>query len=358
MTGGGPGGGDPVVLAARFQRLADPGRLADHVAWLARSPRGRRHHPQAMAEAEEYVTSHLAEAGWTVTRAPFERRWMPGVTDRGGPPSVILRRRLHARVRGVNLLAQLPAAPPAPHVVIIAHLDSVACSPGADDNASGVAALLECGRLLASLPSPPAVSLAVTDMEELGKAGSRALASDRGYRRATRAVICLESVGVYMDEPGTQRVGALGLIFRDVGQRIRERECRGDFALALCRTSSRAAAMALADAAAALDAPLPVLVARDPRPDGWRGQLLTRAAPMLGTLDRSDHAPFWQRGVPAMMITTTALFRNAHYHQPGDLPERLDYPRITALAVAVAATAASWPTARNPHSPLAARRHR
>jgi hypothetical protein len=65
--------------------------------------------------------------------------------------------------------------------------------------------------------------------------------------------------------------------------------------------------------------------------------------PLLANLDRSDHAPFWNRGVPAMLVTTTAPFRNRTYHLDGDRPENLDYPRLTALAAMVAASAAIWP---------------
>lgn len=332
-------------LAVVFEQWADAARVAADVAMLARSPRGRLHHPQAMADAEDYAAARLIEAGWTVTRAPFRRRWVLGVTDRGGRSSILRRLRLHRDLHGANLLADLPGSPKRPRVVVMAHLDSVACSPGADDNASGVAALIECARLLASLPEPPAVGLAVLDMEELAKVGSRVLAQDPGYLRATSAVICLESVGIFEDSPDSQRLGGLGLIFHEVARRIRAHQRRGDFALALCRTSSREGANALAAAAAAaLSTPVPVLVARDPRPDGWLGRLATCAVPMLANLDRSDHAPFWNHGIPAMMVTTTAPFRNRHYHQAGDLPGRLDYPRLTALTAALAATVATWPT--------------
>jgi hypothetical protein len=68
----------------------------------------------------------------------------------------------------------------------------------------------------------------------------------------------------------------------------------------------------------------------------------TVVMPWLVNLDRSDPAPFWRRGVPAMMLTTTAPFRNRHYHREGDRPENLDYPRLTAVAVAVAVLAATW----------------
>jgi Zn-dependent M28 family amino/carboxypeptidase len=97
----------------------------------------------------------------------------------------------------------------------------------------------------------------------------------------------------------------------------------------------------------ALDPPLPVLTARDPRHDGWKGRAATWAFPLLATLDRSDHSPFWQKGIPALMVTTTATFRNHNYHRPGDRPDTLDYPRLTAVATSIATQA----TTRLGHAP-------
>jgi peptidase M28-like protein len=330
-------------LASRFEQEADAAGVKADVAELARGPRGSRHHPQALARAQEYVSARLTDVGWRVVAVPFERRWMVGVSDTGGDASILRRVRLFRRLTGLNLLAELPGSSVRRRVLIVAHLDSVACSPGADDNASGVAALIECARLLAGLDDPPAVALAVVDLEEVGKAGSGALARDSAYTADLEAVICLESVGTFTTAPGSQRLGGLGLLFRDVARRVRANRSRGDFVLALCRTSTLPLARALAEAGGVLESPLPILVARDPRPDGRRGVLATCLFPPMAHLDRSDHAPFWNRGVPALMVTTTAPFRNRHYHQPGDQVEQIDHERLTAVAVAVAATAATWP---------------
>ena len=116
------------------------------------------------------------------------------------------------------------------------------------------------------------------------------------------------------------------------------------------RSSSAPAARALAVAGAWLRMPLPVLTVRDPRPDGRKGRIATLVMPWLVNLDRSDHSPFWRQGVPAMMMTTTAPFRNRHYHRQGDRPENLDYPRLTAVATTVAAVAATWCGSGSPQS--------
>jgi hypothetical protein len=326
-------------LAERLERGADAARVEADVATLAASPRGWRHHPEAMARAQDHVAERLRAAGWQVREVPFTARWIFGVSEAGGQPPLWRRLRLYRRLDGVNLLAELPGAgEPADGKVtlVVAHLDSVASSPGADDNASGVAALLETARLLALLPDPPAVQLAVVDMEELAKVGSRMLARDRSFTRRLRTVICLESVGTFDDTPGSQRLGGVGLLFPAAARGIRADGLRGNFVLTVCRRSSRAVADALVRAGAGLATPLPLVVAQDPRPDGLTGQLLTGLLPPLLNLDRSDHAPFWARGVPALMLTATAPFRNRHYHTEGDRIGGVDHRRVTALAVALA----------------------
>ncbi|WP_203833225.1 M28 family peptidase [Actinoplanes regularis] len=335
-------------LHRTMESAADPARVATDIATLAATPRGW-HHPLEMQRAQTYVSEQLTAAGWRVSPKPFERRWVLGVSDAGGRPSFLSRLRLFPRLAGTNLLAELPGAPQGRRVLVVAHLDTVACSPGADDNASGVAALLETARLLATLDEPVAVTLAVVDMEERAKVGSGALARDRAFRRNLDLVLCLESVGTFTDVPHTQQMGGLGLIFRDLDRRVKAGRHRGDFLLAVCRKSSMEAADGLTAAGAALTDPLPVLHARDPRPDGWRGRLITWLLPLLAHLDRSDHAPFWSRGVPAVLLTTTASFRNPHYHLAGDEPDTVDHHRVTSVAIALAdAIAARFGTHNSP----------
>src|SRR5437764_493831 len=84
------------------------------------------------------------------------------------------------------------------------------------DDAARVAALLETARLLATLDEAVPVTLAVVDMEELGKVGSAALARDRTFRERFDLVVCLESVGTYTDLPHSQHMGGLGLVFPDL----------------------------------------------------------------------------------------------------------------------------------------------
>ncbi|MGW0962934.1 M28 family peptidase [Streptomyces gelaticus] len=103
-------------------------------------------------------------------------RWRLGSTDRHGNHALALKLRLHRRLTGANPSVGLPGGDDRPTVVVGAHLDTVADSPGADHNASGVAALLEVARLLGGLPQPSAVTPMFFDVEELGMIGSRVAA--------------------------------------------------------------------------------------------------------------------------------------------------------------------------------------
>ncbi|MER6686082.1 M28 family peptidase [Streptomyces olivaceoviridis] len=333
---------DPTTVPRRDPR-PDAGRLRRHVEFLAAEPRSRLRAPDMMERAEAYVHDELTAAGWLVRRQPFDARWQVGATDRHGHRALALKPRLHPRLRGANLIAELPGRGAGPAVVIGAHLDSVSGSPGADDNASGVAVVLETARLLAASPVAPRVVLAVFDMEELGLIGARQAARELVRDGGVRGMICLESVGYFVGEPGTQRLPAgFARIFPEASAATRAEGYRGDFTLVVHRRSSAAAAETWKRAAAAASPSVSGLLLRDPRPDGLLGLLIGLAVPPANHLGRSDHAPFWNRGVPALMLTDTANFRNPHYHRSTDVPGTLDYDRLTAVTEATAVTAVSW----------------
>ncbi|MET9514847.1 M28 family peptidase [Streptomyces sp. NPDC002994] len=330
-------------LVRELNRRADPLRLRHDVEFLADRPRSRTRAPEAMLRAETYVMRELATAGWRTERQPFDVRWRLGGSDRRSDQAIALQLRLHPHLTGANLVAGLPGADDRPTVVVGAHLDTVDGSPGADDNASGVAALLEIARLLGGLPRPPAVTLLFFDMEELGMIGSRFAAQELRRTGQVRGMICLESVGFFATAPGTQLMPAgFATAFPRVAARVRSGGQRGDFTLVVHRRSTEAAASAWRRAAEAAEPQLSAVTLRDPRPQGLLGAVVGLAAPPLIHLDRSDHASFWNAGIPALMLTGTANFRNPHYHRPTDTPDTLDYGRLAAVAVATAATAASW----------------
>src|SRR5689334_2609974 len=156
-----------------FRAAVDPDRLRRHVERLD-EPRGRRHAPQAMTKAEGYVRGRLSECGWRVARQPF---------DAGG-------------VVAANLLADRPGTSAGPVYLVGAHLDTVPGSPGADDNASGVACLLELARVLPVDRSD--VLLAVFDEEETGLLGAAALAERLSRERRLAGVVVYECVGYHV----------------------------------------------------------------------------------------------------------------------------------------------------------------
>jgi hypothetical protein len=240
-------------------------------------------------------------------------------------------------LEGVNLIA-MPAGRRdhrAGDVLLVAHLDTVRCSAGADDNASGVAVVLEVARQLQG--QDHGVVIALVDLEELWHLGARELA-----RTLPRPglVVCLDAVGFFTEQPGTQRLPAgLGLRFPTLARQLRENERRGNFLLAVHRRSSAVFVSDWMSSAAAVG--LPAARLQDPRWNG-RGQRITHwVNPLLMDLDRSDHEPFWRRGIPAVLLTGTATLRSPHYHRDTDTPDTLDYSRLAQVADSLAATFAS-----------------
>ena len=195
-------------VASFLAEQADPARVRRDVEQLATGPRNRRWAPRAMeAGRGPRASASSSAAGWRVEVQPFtaalrlaqQRPGRPVGQAAPGPPVP----------RAVRHQPDRPSPRSGvrrPAVVVGAHLDTVRHSPGADDNASGVAALLEIARLLAQLDRPPAVVLAVFDLEELGLVGA-SVAARRLLRAGPLAgMIGLESVGYYSTAPASQRL--------------------------------------------------------------------------------------------------------------------------------------------------------
>ena len=309
---------------------ADARRLREDVERLARQPR-HREVPGSLENARDHCTQELSSAGWTVTEQQFvvpNRLRIPDI----GKPGGVLPMRMSGRIHGTNLIA-LPAGVTrlqAGGTLVLAHLDTVRLSPGADDNASGVAVALQIARLLGQTPND--VAIALVDLEELGQLGSRHLAATTP--RPER-VICLESVGYFNEQPRSQQLPVgFGLLFPDLADAIRERGRRGDFLAAVHRGDTHP--LLEAWTGAAMQEGLDVLGLHDRRWSG-PGQRFTRwVNPLLMDLDRSDHAPFWRAQVPSILITGTAPLRNARYHRIDDSPDTLDYQKMNALARSLA----------------------
>lgn len=198
-------------------------------------------------------------------------------------------------------------------VVVGAHYDSVADSPGADDNASGVAVLLALARDFASTRPRRTVRFVGFTNEESPYFWTDDMGSLVYAKRCRQqgdnvvAMLSIESAGFYTNVEGTQRYPAgLGLIYPS----------RGDFAAFVGNLKSRPllhAVMREFRAAATLPS---------------MGASLPNAVPGAGW---SDHWSFWQQGFPAIEVTDTAPYRNPYYHTPLDTPDRLDYVRLARL---------------------------
>ncbi len=220
---------------------------------------------------------------------------------------------------GTNLLGRKVGRNPAlPPILVSAHYDTVPGSPGADDNASGVAAMLECARVLASAPIQRTVEFAAFDMEETqpegeGLIGSGAFVRDLASSREYVGVYNLEMVG-YTSGPGTQGLPpGFQYLFPGVYRHVEGRRFSGDSVAVISQGRSVALSQRLVTAARyapELDV-IPVEI-----PAGL---------PIPSDLFRSDHACFWAAGIPAVMITDTANFRNPHYHTARDTADTLDY---------------------------------
>ncbi|WP_447975243.1 M20/M25/M40 family metallo-hydrolase [Nitrospira sp. Kam-Ns4a] len=274
-------------------------RLQEHLAALV----GERHPfstPEALRRAEAYLAEQFRGLGLAVCFHDFDAL---GGTYR-------------------NVIAELPGATSdaGPPLIVAAHYDTVPGSPGADDNASGLAVLLEAARSLAAPPPAAPVRFIAFCLEEENLLGSLAYAAalrERG--EPLRGAIVLECVGFARPEEGTQQVPP--------GVPIAVPSA-GDF-LVVVGNAASAGLVAAIEGAARRDVPnlktVPLVVP-------GQGDLLPDTR-------RSDHAAFWQYGYPAVMLTDTANFRNPHYHQPTDTLDTLDLSfieRVTRLVVAAA----------------------
>lgn len=279
------------ALSAEERELEE--NLRRHVGELA-GRIGERNvwHPEALAAAARYIRDGLEKSSYGVQAQAFESR---GLTVE-------------------NLEAErLGTVSPEQIVVLGAHYDSIAGTPGANDNGSGVAALLEIARLLAQHSHARTVRFVAFVNEEPpffygDEMGSRRYA-DRARARGEniRAMLALETIGYYADQPGSQRYPfPFGFFYPDAGNFI-------GFVGNL--SSRRLVHQALRAFRASTAFPSEGVAA-----PGW-----------MAGVHWSDHWSFWREGFPAIMVTDTALYRYPHYHAVSDTPDKLDYSRLARV---------------------------
>jgi hypothetical protein len=284
--------------AASAAPRADPERLRRHVQAIALElgPRDAEH-PEGLDRVAAYVAAAFRGATADVAEQPFEVR---GRTYR-------------------NVIARFGPATPE-RIVVGAHYDTAGPLPGADDDASGVAGLLELARLLGARPPALRVELVAFTLEEAPafasvEMGSAVHAASLAREAArVRLMFSLEMIGYFTDAARSQAFPAPGLSL--------VYPTTGDFIAVVGKLGQGGAVRRVANAMRAAT-PLPVEWIAAPR--------------SLPGVDLSDHRSYWDRGWDAVMITDTAFFRNPHYHAATDVPETLDYARMAHVVTGVLA---------------------
>jgi Zn-dependent M28 family amino/carboxypeptidase len=254
-------------------------------------------HPENLHRAADLVERELAAAGYRVERQSYQTS---------------------EDIRSDNLIVEIPGR--SKEIVVIgAHYDSVLGTVGADDNASGVAALLALARRFAGTKPARTLRFVAFANEEPPHFQSANMGSYQYAKRCHErkekivAMISLETIGYYSDEPRSQHYPApLAAMYPTVGNFIGFATNVGSRALLNRCVSAFKRGSKFPIESAALPEMVPGI--------GW-----------------SDQWSFWQFGWPAIMVTDTAPFRNPHYHEASDRPETLDYARLGQVVEGMAA---------------------
>jgi Zn-dependent M28 family amino/carboxypeptidase len=273
---------------------ADPKRLEAHVRMLAETlaPRSWKR-TDNLDRAAAYVAAELRRVGARVSEQAYH------VDGAGQYRNVIGSLGPETRER----------------VVVGAHYDAAGSFPGADDNASGIAGLLELARLLGGREGmAPRIDLVAFTLEEppyydTKWMGSHVHAESLGREGAVvRGMIALEMIGYFSDAPDSQRFPhrVLGLIYPSTGNFIAVIGRLGE--TRLVRRVKRAMQAATTLHVYSMNGP------------AW-----------IPGLDFSDHRSYWAHDYPALMVTDTAFYRNDRYHTARDTPDTLDYGRMAEV---------------------------
>ena len=284
----------------------DADTLRRHVEVLA-SEIGERNvfRPHGLAAAATYIEQQWRRLGYDVAAQSYEA-------------AGVVCRNLEVVLRGQSQADET--------IVVGAHYDTVRGSPGADDNGSGVAALLEIGRCLVDRVTDRTIRLVAFVNEEppffyWGQMGSKVYAdAARARGENVRVMLSLEMLGYYSDQPGSQRYPPLfRYFFPD----------RGDFIGFVSNFRSR---RMLREAVEAFRAHSTFPVES------------VATFSFVPGVSWSDHLSFWRRGYRALMVTDTAFYRNHHYHTASDTPEKLDYHSLAVVTRGLAETTVALAT--------------
>jgi len=209
---------------------------------------------------------------------------------------------------GTNLILRLPGREPQRRTLLVgAHYDGPLYSSGADDNASGLVALLELARRWAADPPRRPVWLVAFDQEEWGMVGSAALAAElKQAGQRLKLMVSLEMLAYTSSEQNYPHP-AMRAVYGE----------RGDF---IALVANIGAGLLLPGLAQAMGRHVTTKVL--PVANGGRD---------IPDVRLSDHSPFWDQGYDALMVTDTSFMRNPHYHRMTDTVETLDLPFFTGV---------------------------
>lgn len=271
-------------------------RLQTHLEALV----GERHPlsaPLHLQQVEQYLVRQLIAAGLTVTTQEFAA--LDG---------------LHRNVIG-TVRPSVSSSGEAPPLIVAAHYDSVEDSPGADDNASALAVLLEVAHRIGSERLQRPVQFIAFALEEPGLYGSQAYTAHLvAARQSIVGAIVLECVGYASDEDGSQTIPpGVPVSVPPIG----------NFLGVIGNQASATFTQSVAHTMAQCMPIIPLIVPGN-------GELLPDTR-------RSDHTAFWEHGFPAVMLTDTANFRNPHYHRPSDTIDTLNLDFMVSVTDAVTA---------------------
>lgn len=294
-------------LPATAQR-ADPARLEADVRYLSETVYPRSFDQLArLNAAADYIRQSFQQSGGQVSEQPFsvEGEQYRNIIARYGPEQ-------------------------GPVIVVGAHYDSFAevgvasqsvkgygpdtHTPGADDNASGVAGLLELARLLQQHPPRVGVELVAYSLEEPPFFRTDDMGSVHHARslvasgRPVQAVVVLEMIGYFDEQPGSQDypLSLLRYLYSE----------RGNFIAVIGRGGDWSAVRRVKAALKSVNG-LPVYSMNAPA--------------LVQGVDFSDHRSYWPHGIPAVMVTDSAFYRNKQYHQADDTADRLNYQRMAQV---------------------------
>ncbi len=277
------------------EELALSARLRGHVSALAGEIGSRSlASPEGLEAAASYIENTLASMGYEYARQEF----------------TVYKHTVR------NISVEIPGQKKPEKIIVVgAHYDTVPGTPGADDNASAVAGLLELAREFKDVKIPVTLRLVFFVNEEPPFFKTSDMGSWHAARESTArgedimAMLCLESIGLYSDEQGSQGFPSpLQYFYPDTG----------NFIAFVSNWNSRELLYKT------------IGTFRDTT--AFPSEGLATPLAITGT-DWSDHWSYWQAGYRAIMITDTALFRNDYYHTSEDTPERLDYERMARVVL-------------------------